>query len=38
MSIFENEAKIIENWFLIDRIYALFSAFNRKKYLKKLLK
>ena len=30
----ENEAKIIENWFLIDRIYALFSAFNRKKYLK----
>ena len=30
----ENEAKIIKNWFLIDRIYALFSAFNRKKYLK----
>ena len=32
-NIFENDYKMIENWFVIDRIYILFSAYNRKKFL-----
>ena len=35
---FENDNKMIEDWFVIDRIYIyiyiLFNAYNRKKFLK----